>query len=297
MHFDRGLSMGRIAAISGKLKFLGLLGFPMFFSDMLLWKFLWLFWLFAFVEMLATLPLTVQSFHQLIGIPYIYISRGFKLPDKENYQPAVRYSLPFRGEWTVVNGGLDKRTSHSWSVLTQRYAYDFVILDDKGQSSTGDRTVLQNYHCYGREVLALSEGVVVEVKDKYGDAGTFGTGKTDSGIRDIRGNYIVIKHADKEYSVIAHLMPGSLKVKVGQTVKRGEPVAQCGNSGNTSEPHIHFQIQDGKSFFSSAGLPITFEGIEAKPAINYEKFDPRPVYEWGNEASTIQRGLCARNVE
>lgn len=97
--------MGRIAALSGKLKFIGLLGLPIFFSDMVIWKFFWLFWLFAFVQILATLPLIVQSLLQLFGIPYIYISHGFKLPAKDNYQPAVRYSLPFSGQWTVVNGG------------------------------------------------------------------------------------------------------------------------------------------------------------------------------------------------
>lgn len=291
--------MNQFIEISGKLKYIGLLGLPIFFSDAVIWKFFWLFWLFAFVEIFATLPLIIQSFQQLIGIPYIYISHGLKLPDKKNYRPAVHYSLPFRGQWTVINGGPDKKASHSWSVLTQRYAYDFIILDDNGESCNGDKTILQNYHCYGKEVLAPADGVVVEVADKYKDSRTFGNGKTDRVTKDIRGNYIVIQHADKEYSFIAHLLLHSLKVKAGQRVKRGEIIAQCGNSGNTSEPHIHFQIQDGKSFLVSAGLPVTFEGIEVKPAKNYGRFDPRPVpvYEHEeNNAATIYRGLCVRNL-
>jgi len=292
--------MNRIVAISSKLKYVGILGLPMFFSDGVIWKYLWLFWLFAFVEIFASLSLFRQSLLQLFGIPYIYLSHGFKLPDQHSYQPGVRYSLPFSGRWTVINGGLDKASSHSWGIPTQRYAYDFFILDENNQSCTGDKTVLQNYYCYGREVLAPADGVVVEAKDTYKDSRTFGNGSVDRTTKDIRGNYIVIRHAKKEYSFIAHLLPESIKVKGGQQVKRGEVIAQCGNSGNTSEPHIHFQIQDGRSFLASAGLPITFEGIEAKPAKNYDKFDPRPVpvYEPTEyESITIQRGLWVENKE
>ncbi|WP_243454598.1 M23 family metallopeptidase [Desulfosporosinus fructosivorans] len=295
---SREVYMNRIVAISSKLKYIGLLGLPMFFSDTLIWKYLWLFWLFAFVEIFTSFSTFVQALQQLIAIPYIYISHGFRLPDQNNYQPAIRYSLPFSGQWTAVNGGPDKKTSHSWSILTQRYAYDFLILDDNGQSCSGDKALLPNYYCYGREVLAPADGVVVEAIDKYPDSRTSGNGSVDHTAKDIRGNYIVIRHAAKEYSLIAHLLPQSIKVKAGRQVKRGEHIAQCGNSGNTTEPHIHFQIQDGKSFLASAGLPISFEGIETKPAKNYAKFDPRPVYEQKErDASTIQRGSCVGKME
>lgn len=292
--------MNRLLAISSKLKYAGLLGLPMFFSDAVIWKYLWLFWLFAFVEIFVSLPLFIQSLQQLLGMPYIYIAHGFKLTDYASFRPAVRYSLPFRGQWTVANGGPDKKSSHSWDIPTQRYAYDFLILNHSGQSCTGDKTVLQNYYCYGREVLAPADGVVVDAKDSYKDSRTFGNGSVDRTAKDIRGNYLVIQHAENEYSFIAHLLPKSIKVKVGRQVKRGEPIALCGNSGNTSEPHIHFQIQDGRSFLASAGLPITFEGIDMKPAENYGKFDPRPVPEYESKEhnpSTIQRGLCVENAK
>ena len=64
-----------------------------------------------------------------------------------------------------------------------------------------------------------------------------------------------------EYSMIAHLLPESICVKKGDSVSRGQVIAKCGNSGNTSEPHIHFQIQYGKSFAISAGLPVLFAHI------------------------------------
>jgi hypothetical protein len=288
--------MNRLISISGKLKFLGLLGLPTFFSEAAIWRYLWLLWLFGLVEIIATLPTFWQSVKQLVCIPYIYISRGFRLPDIASHQPAVLYSLPFYGEWVVVNGGTDRSTSHSWGVPTQRYAYDFVVLDDDGKSSVGDNTILRNYHCYGKDVLAPADGVVVEAKDQYPDARTFGNGSVDHFIKDIRGNYVVIKHAESEYSFIAHLLPKSIKVKVGQCVRRGDYIAQCGNSGNTSEPHIHFHVQDGRSFFASAGLPVLFQGIQAKRARNYDKFDPRTVPQRSeNDDSTIQRGYSVAN--
>ena len=79
---------------------------------------------------------------------------------------------------------------------------------------------------------------------------------------DVRGNYIVIQHSAQEYSTIAHIKKDSFCVKIGDKVSRGQILARCGNSGNTSEPHIHFQIQQGKSFLFSAGLPIWFTNLK-----------------------------------
>ncbi len=290
--------MERIVSITSKLKFVGILGLPMFFSDWLIWKYLWLFWLFAFVEIICFFPLFLQSLQQLLGIPYIYLTHGFRLPNKENHTPEIYYSLPFQGQWTVVNGGVNKQTSHSWSIPTQRYAYDFVITDEEGKTCSGDPTVLANYFCYGQDVLAPADGIVVAAKDNYKDSRTFGNGRTDPFIKDIRGNYIVIKHGNKEYSVIAHLMPRSLKVKIGDGVKSGEVIAKCGNSGNTTEPHIHFQIQEGRSFLASAGLPIYFRDIQQEPIKNYHSVDPRPLPKPFEEGSPfIQRGNLVSNQE
>ncbi|MBS3942847.1 MAG: M23 family metallopeptidase [Dethiobacter sp.] len=289
--------MNRLISVSSKLKFLGLLGLPTFFSEAAIWRYLWLLWLFALVEIIASLPKFWQSVQYLVCMPYIYISRRFRLPDIASHQPAVLYSLPFDGEWVVVNGGTDRSTSHSWGVPTQRYAYDFVILGDDGKSCAGENTILRNYHCYGKDVLAPADGVVADVKDQYPDARTFGNGSVDHSVKDIRGNYVVIRHAEKEYSFIAHLLPKSIRVKVGQQVKCGEQIANCGNSGNTSEPHIHFHVQDGKSFYASAGLPVLFQGIQAERAKNYDKFDPRTVPQrCENDESTIQRGYSVANL-
>jgi len=102
----------------------------------------------------------------------------------------------------------------------------------------------------------------------------------------LRGNFIVIKHAEKEYSLYAHLAPKSVVVSKGGRVLQGQIIAKCGNSGNTSEPHLHFQLQTGKSFFTSAGLPIYFTNI---------KTNKKPMLAKGN-GLYIERGLEVENI-
>ena len=94
--------------------------------------------------------------------------------------------------------------------------------------------------------------------------------------KDLRGNYLLLQHSPREYSLLAHLKPGSLLVRQGESVRQGQPVAACGNSGNSSEPHLHFQLQDTPDFYTSAGLPIPFSSLRTAPAPNYHRLDPRP---------------------
>jgi len=275
------------------VKYLGLLGLPMLISDWYIWKLFWLFWLFGILEVLLTFPVTMQSLCQLAGMIYTPIKYR-PLPDKDNFIPKIKYSLPFKGSWVAVNGGTAKETSHSWSINSQRYAYDFIILNEEGKSLSGSGTSVSDYFCYGKEILAPADGVVVEVKTDCKDSIVMGNGKADPLIKDIRGNYIIIRHADNEYSCLAHLKPESIVISKGQHVKRSQLIALCGNSGNTSEPHLHFQVQNGNSFFTSAGLPIHFENIEAISCPNYSKYDKRPL----NDIDTdfISRGQSVNNI-
>jgi len=231
-----------------------------------------------------------------MGMIVPYFRNNFKLPSKENYVLKGNYILPFTGKWTVVNGGLTKKLSHSWGIVPQRYAYDFIIVDDEGKSSSGDRRSLNSY-CYDKDIIAPADGKVVALRDRYKDS--FVDGKNAyCDASHIAGNYIVIKHNDSEYSTIAHFIPGSLKVKKGDVVKQGQVIGKCGNSGNSSEPHIHFQLQSGKSFFLSAGLPIAFTDIETQQKENYSVLDKRPCndnLQAEGSKSYIARGLEVQN--
>lgn len=286
--------MRQLLRVISKMKWLGLLGLPMLFSDWFVWKLFWIFWLFAVVQIVMTFPAFVQSLYQIAGIIIADI-KNKPMPDKDNFIPHIKYSLPFDGAWVAVNGGVTKEFSHSWEINSQRYAYDFIILNDAGKSYSGDAVTLINYYCYGKEILAPADGVVVDVRKDCRDSRIMGDGKTDPFVKDIRGNYIVIQHATNEYSCLAHLMPGSINVSVGESVTRKQQIALCGNSGNTSEPHVHFQIQNGKNFYTSAGLPIHFEQIEAAPQTQYSEYDPRPIPTENYGTNFISRGQCVKN--
>lgn len=290
--------MSVLVNIVSILKYIGLLGIPVLYSSDAIWKVFALFWLFGILEIVLTLPVFIQTLNQLIAIPIIYIRYKFKLPDVCNYIPKVYYSLPFREKWTVINGSVYKDASHSWNILSQRYAYDFVILDKEGKSMVGDKKKAENYYCYGKDVLAPADGIVVEVKENHKDSKIYGFRLMDKSITDIRGNYIVIKHAENEYSCLAHLQPHSIKVKKGQYVRRGEVIAKCGNSGNSSEPHLHFQIQDRKSFFYSMGLPIHFTDIHKEATQNYMNFDKRKIPDNIDidNSEFIHRGVTVSNI-
>jgi len=239
----------------------------------------------------------LQVVVQILGIIFVEVSYGDKLPSVENYDCKVDYILPFEGKWTVVNGGVSEELSHSWDIFPQRYAYDFIIMDDEGNSFSGDGKNLNSYYCYGENLIAPADGVVVQVSDKHKDSRVDNGAKVYCDTWDIRGNFVVIQHAEKEFSVFAHLIPGSVTVQKGDEVKQGKVIAKCGNSGNTSEPHLHFQLQTGKSFFASAGLPISFVNVNAVRKRNYDKKDPRNPQENLLEARGEGRIYIGRGLE
>jgi murein DD-endopeptidase MepM/ murein hydrolase activator NlpD len=219
---------------------------------------------------LGSLPLTllnplafVQDVTQFVGSGVAYVRNRGSFPDPESYEQSVSYRLPVEGTWTVVNGSPIKDHSHSWFPVTQRYAYDFVVTDEEGRTRPeGSNTGLENYYCYDEPVVAPADGVVVEVCD--GDLESPRAGGFSHPLkRSITGNYVVLRHAADEYSTLAHLVPGSVAVEPGDRVERGERIARCGHSGNSSEPHLHFQVQDHPTFELAAGLPVRFEDVDA----------------------------------
>lgn len=171
-----------------------------------------------------------------------------------------------------------------------------MILDDEASSYSGDEKNLNSYYCYGKEILAPADGIVVTVYDHFSDCRVVGGGQTDPSSSDIGGNRIVIQHAEHEFSTLCHLMPHSAAVQVGQQVRRGDTIARCGNSGNTSEPHLHFQVQNTKNFYFSIGLPIRFTSIRKSPIPNHERSDPRQApNDEDLDDCYIARGLAVQN--
>lgn len=261
-----------------------------FFSDAAVFRWLCLFLLLLCVQIALNFSVFKAAIQQMIGSIKVERRYGGNVPAIDNYHSDIQYDLPFEGEWTVINGCFTKEFSHSWDIPTQRYAYDFLVLDENGKSYTGDPKNVGNYYCYGKAVLAPADGVVTKVVNNAEDSLILGNGRFFSRAKNIEGNYIVIRHGKNEYSTLAHLKKDSILVKEGERVSRGQRIAACGNTGNSSEPHLHFQLQDGPGLYNSAGLPVRFSGVRIRSLINYGSIDPRPRM----DQNSIPGGLITR---
>lgn len=175
---------------------------------------------------------------------------------------ALRYSLPVDGEWLVVNGGVTADTSHSWDMPNQRYAYDILKPTDipMGTGQSGDRDLI-SFGTFGQPVLAPADGTVVCVRDGQRDYRSAGTGAVDMWCRDIRGNHILIQHRQDEFSLLAHLRKDTVAVTAGERVRRGQKIGECGNSGHSTQPHLHFHIQDRRSFNTALSRIIVWDRV------------------------------------
>jgi murein DD-endopeptidase MepM/ murein hydrolase activator NlpD len=172
----------------------------------------------------------------------------------------ARLSLPFRGTWWVFWGGPTERQNYHAVAADQRHAYDFVVWRD-GSTHRGAGTRNADYWAWGRPLLAPADAVVVAVRD---------------GVRDNRplvelenrrapaGNHVVLDLGRGEFALLAHMRRGSVRVRRGMRVRRGDVLGLCGNSGNSSEPHLHFHVQDRRELFGAArGRRVQFVGYDA----------------------------------
>jgi hypothetical protein len=183
---------------------------------------------------------------------------GFGEPDSAA-PPLARSApmgLPFRGEWLVFWGGDTRELNHHVDARSQRRAADLVMVDAEGKTHRGEGKQNADYYAYGQDILAMADGEVVTVVD--------GVPENVPGELDptfVPGNIVIVRHAGEVHSVYAHLIPGSIRVDVGDKVRRGQRLGKCGNSGNSSEPHLHVQLQDGPGFATSWGVEAVFDEV------------------------------------
>jgi len=204
--------------------------------------------------------LLTQNVLQIAGLIWEKLF-GCPILEAPKYKQKGDYILPVTGEWYVVNGGIVEKTSHSWDIPSQRFAYDLLKRGDNRRSFGGNGRRLDDYVCFDAPILSPADGVVVKVRDGIRDAPSVGTFWMDWLTRNLAGNSVLLRHAEGEYCLLAHLKCGSVRVKSGQTVKQGEEIARCGHSGNSTEPHLHFQFQNRESFYFSSSLPVRFTGF------------------------------------
>lgn len=190
---------------------------------------------------------------------------------------AVDLSLPFRGRWLTRNSPADRVPSHGTTLLASSYAIDFVPVDEGGR--TAPITVASlvrpepatRFPGFGRPVLAPAGGVVVAVHDTAPDHASYrgfasvGYALTQrrrarAGWVALAGNHVMIETGGGPVVAVCHLQRGSVRVRLGQEVAAGEVLGGCGNSGNSTEPHVHVQAIDRADVRRAAAVPLTFGG-------------------------------------
>jgi len=184
---------------------------------------------------------------------------------------------PLRGgDWMAANGP-SNTSIHRRALLpvaghyhiAQRFAIDWLRVGAGGTTHTGDPKDNRNYHAYGSDVLAVADGVVVELKDGIPENVPGPTSRAvPITLETVGGNHVVLDLGGGRFAFYAHLQPGKLRVKNGDHVKRGQVLGLVGNTGNSTEPHLHFHLSDGISPLGSEGMPYVLESLGALPAQN-----------------------------
>ena len=202
------------------------------------------------------------------------------------YEVKGKYIFPVKGD--VQMAFLPLSYIHHRGSASQEFAMDLVGANQKDAASFTEisrpkPTTLSEYSIWGREVLAIGDGVVLEMGDKFpeeqmSDPIQFTKpGYALSLIKElipkigwtnaVAGNYVVIDHRNGEFSAYCHLQEGSIRVKPGDNVNKGMVIAKVGNTGNSGAPHLHFQLMDSQNFFIANGLPVMFENVPAQVMI------------------------------
>jgi murein DD-endopeptidase MepM/ murein hydrolase activator NlpD len=189
-----------------------------------------------------------------------------------------RFVFPLSGVW-YVGEGPSFHTAHRIHP-GEEFALDIGQLGEGGRTYRGDGLSLRDYYAYGAPVLAAADGRVVRTHDGQAEnpgalqrpgetsdaylarhAAELDKGVASTDLNWAAGNYVMIDHGGAEYSLYAHLQPGSVRVKVGDQVHAGAMVGSLGSSGNSSEPHLHFQVCDRPDPFLCAGIPVAFGNL------------------------------------
>ncbi len=161
---------------------------------------------------------------------------------RQSLRSETELHLPFDDEWLCFWGGDTAKLNYhrSHDAPDQRFAIDFVKVNESGGFHREGFVANNNSYSFGLPVLSPGRGTVIDVMDELPDNQLGDTGKT---VRAI-GNYVLIRHSAAEYSVLAHLRRGSAAVGIAQKVQAGDVVGDCGNSGHSTDPHLHYHLQN-----------------------------------------------------
>ncbi len=183
-------------------------------------------------------------------------------PYKDNTSALLKRNLtlmelPFKEEWTVFWGGDTKELNFHVVAKFQKNAFDIVKSGRDGKNYRTDGRTNEDYYAYGQQLIAPCDAEVIVTIDGIKDNIP---GKVNPLYAP--GNSILLKTKNDEYILFAHIQQQSIRVKQGQAVKKGELLGLCGNSGNSTEPHLHFHLQDTEYLNEATGLKCYFSKLE-----------------------------------
>jgi murein DD-endopeptidase MepM/ murein hydrolase activator NlpD len=184
---------------------------------------------------------------------------------------------PLRGDgWLPANSCCDADSIHralrlavdgSHLVKPETFAIDWIQLQGE-RLFTGDGSQNEQYFGFGADVLSATAGTVVSVRDDMPEETPKQPPLNVLQPTDYAGNNVVVQVAPAVWATYAHLQPGSIRVAVGDRVAAGQPLALLGNSGNSTAPHLHFQLSDGPDVVTSNSLPFVFDHYTLAGAID-----------------------------
>ncbi len=178
---------------------------------------------------------------------------------------STKLKLPFRGEWYVFWGGSTVEDNYHNAHRNMKGAIDFLIKDEQGKSFRTDGKNNEDYYAFGEEIIAPCDAEVVKVVDGVKDNKWPKVNQLQA-----YGNTVILKTAGEEYLLFAHLKENSIAVKEGQRLKEGTLIGLCGNSGYSTEPHLHFIVQNVNNLFHPTGAFCYFEEIQVDGTIKHD---------------------------
>jgi hypothetical protein len=189
---------------------------------------------------------------------------------------------PLRGKGYIAGDGCCDSIRHVRALLpldgkfhlAQRFAIDWEQSDDKNTLVAGDLKVPANYHIYGKPIIAVADGTVVGTRNDLKDQ-VPGALPANLPLDEADGNFVVLDIGSGLFVNYAHMRPGSVTVKLGDKVQRGDQLGEVGNTGNSQAPHLHLHVMDNASPLASNGLPYVFDSlaITAVDEAGTEDFD------------------------
>ncbi len=232
--------------------------------------------LYLFVTVPDGQPLPHSLQHRFIVTPADSVQSarrdtldGFTVNISSTPVPLLR--APISGGPWVAGGGPSNVSGHRRTVIplegsariAQRFATDWVKLGPDGLPFHGDSTINANWYDYGTPVVAVADGVITETKDGIIENVPMSpTMAVPITLETVAGNHVILDLGNGSFGLFAHLQPGSLKVKRGDRVKRGQAIGLLGNSGNSTAPHLHFHVGNRSSPLGSEGTPFEYERFE-----------------------------------